>query len=101
MDASAIPCDIEQLRRVCVERGIRRVRIYGSALRPDFDPASSDIDLLVEFLPGRTPGFAFFTIGEDLAAAFGRPVDVNTEGMLSEHFRDEVLRQAQVLYDAA
>ncbi len=101
MDASPIPCDIERLRRFCTEHGVRRVRIYGSATRPDFDLTRSDVDVLLDFLPGRTPGFAFFTLSDELAAVFGRRVDVNTEEMLSEHFRDEVLRQARVIYDAA
>jgi uncharacterized protein len=93
--------DADCLRRFCVEKGIRRIRVYGSATRGDFDPARSDIDLLIDFLPGRTPGFGFFALGDELAEILGRKVDVNTEKMLSEHFREEALQQAKVLYDAA
>jgi predicted nucleotidyltransferase len=93
--------DADCLRRFCVEKGIRRIRVYGSATRGDFDPARSDIDLLIDFLPGRTPGFGFFALGDELAEILGRKVDVNTEKMLSEHFREEALHQAKVLYDAA
>ena len=92
--------DADCLRRFCVEKGIRRIRVYGSATRGDFDPARSDIDLLIDFLPGRTPGFGFFALGDELAEILGRKVDVNTEKMLSEHFREEALQQAKVLYDA-
>ena len=93
--------DAGLLRRFCVEKGIRRIRVYGSAVRGDFDPARSDVDLLIDFLPGRTPGFGFFALGDELAEILGRKVDVNTEKMLSEHFREEALHQAKVLYDAA
>jgi predicted nucleotidyltransferase len=93
--------DADCLRRFCVEKGIRRIRVYGSATRGDFDPARSDIDLLIDFLPRRTPGFGFFALGDELAEILGRKVDVNTEKMLSEHFREEALHQAKVLYDAA
>lgn len=93
--------DAGRLRRFCVEKGIRRIRVYGSAVRGDFDPARSDVDLVIDFLPGRTPGFGFFALGNELAEILGRKVDVNTEKMLSEHFREEALHQAKVLYDAA
>lgn len=101
MSGDAIQFDAEQLRSYCVEQGIRRIRVYGSVNRPDFDPSRSDIDVLVDFVPGRTPGFHFFELADGLARILGRPVDLSTERMLSRHFRDEVLRQARVLYDAA
>ena len=47
----------DQLAAFCREHGIRRLAVFGSALRDDFGP-ESDIDLLVEFEPNRTPGFA-------------------------------------------
>jgi uncharacterized protein len=55
----------------------------------------------VQFEPGATPGFGFFAIQEELSAILGRKVDLNTPGFLSRYFRDEVLREARVLYDAA
>ncbi|MBH0207302.1 MAG: hypothetical protein HP495_01985, partial [Nitrospira sp.] len=44
----------ERLAAFCQERGIRRLSLFGSALRPDFKP-DSDIDMLIEFEPGRIP----------------------------------------------
>ena len=101
MEQPPFPWVIGRLGRFCTGHGDGGGRIYGAATRPDFDRTRSDVDVLLDFLPGRTPGFAFFTLGDELAAVFGRQVDVNTEEMLSEHFRDEVLRQARVIYDAA
>ena len=84
----------------CRRHRIRRLALFGSILRDDFAP-ESDVDVLVEFEPGATPGFAFVGIQEELAEMLGRKVDLNTPGFLSKYFRDEVLREAQVLYDAA
>lgn len=85
---------------LCRSHRIRKLSIFGSILRDDFRP-DSDIDVLVEFEPGATPGFGFFGIQEELAEILGRKVDLNTPGFLSRYFRDEVMREAQVLNDAA
>ena len=85
---------------LCRRHRIRKLSIFGSILRDDFRP-DSDIDVLVEFEPGATPGFGFFGIQEELAEILGRKVDLNTPGFLSRYFRDEVMREAQVLYVAA
>ncbi len=57
--------------------------------------------MLVQFEPGATPGFGFFSMQEELSALLGRKVDLHTPGFLSKYFREEVLREAEVLYDAA
>src|SRR5437879_139273 len=61
----------------CRRHHIRSLALFGSILRPDFRP-DSDIDILVEFEPGRVPGLAFFTMQEELSALLGRKVDLNT-----------------------
>lgn len=90
----------DQIAAFCRKHKIRRLSLFGSILRDDFGP-DSDIDVLVEFEPGATPGFAFFGIQEELAQMLGRKVDLNTPGFLSDYFRDEVLREAEVQYVAA
>ncbi|MCH7995993.1 MAG: nucleotidyltransferase family protein [Planctomycetes bacterium] len=85
---------------LCRSHRIRKLCIFGSILRDDFR-RDSDIDVLVEFEPGATPGFGFFGIQEELAEILGRKVDLHTPGFLSRYFRDQVMREAQVLYDAA
>ena len=89
-----------QLEEFCRQRHIRRLALFGSVLRDDFGP-TSDVDVLVEFQPQHTPGLAFFQIEEDLAALLGRKVDLNTAQSLSPHFRDEVLAEAEVMYEQA
>lgn len=84
----------------CRRNGIARMSLFGSILRDDFTP-ESDVDVLVEFEPGRTPGLRFFTMQDDLGTLIGRRVDLNTPMCLSRYFRDEVLDEARVLYVAA
>jgi len=68
-------------------------------LRDDFR-ADSDVDVLVEFEPGHTPGFAFFGMEEELCGMLGRKVDLNTMGFLSPRFRDRVKAESLVCYAA-
>ncbi len=80
--------------------GIRRLALYGSALRDDFGPGS-DIDLLVEFRPEHTPGLLHLAQMElELEEALGRPVELRTPEDLSPYFRDEVTTTARPLYAA-
>lgn len=95
-----IASDTHRVGEFCRFHHIRRLALFGSVLRDDFGP-ESDVDLLVEFEPGHTPGFAFFSLESELSELFGRHVDLNTPAFLSKYFRDEVLQEAQVLYDAA
>ena len=86
-----------KLEQFCRDHHIRRLALFGSALREDFRP-DSDVDILVEFEAGRTPGYQFWVIEEELTEMFGRKVDLNTLGFLSRYFRDRVQKEAQVLY---
>jgi predicted nucleotidyltransferase len=84
----------------CRRHHIRKLAVFGSVLREDFRP-ESDIDVLVEFEPGHVPGLAFFAMQRELAEIVGRKVDLNTPQCLSPYYRDAVLSEAEVLYDAA
>ncbi|MBL8745469.1 MAG: nucleotidyltransferase family protein [Phycisphaerae bacterium] len=95
-----IPIPQAELAAFCRKNGIRRLALFGSILRDDFTPAS-DVDVLVEFEPGRTPGFAFFGLQDELSELLGRRVDLNTPKCLSRYFADRVLAQARDLYVAA
>ena len=83
----------------CQRYHIRKLAFYGSVLRDDFGP-TSDIDVLVEFKPGHTPGLAFFSMQEELSEILGHKVDLNTSGFISKYFREEVNREARVEYVA-
>ena len=90
----------EAIAQFCRRNHICRLALFGSVLRDDFG-ADSDVDALVEFEPGRTPGLKFFAMQRELSELLGRKVDLNTPACLSPYFRQEVLEEAEVLYDAA
>jgi predicted nucleotidyltransferase len=90
----------EEIAAFCRRHYIRKLAFFGSVLRDDFTP-ESDVDVLVEFEPGHTPGLAFFAMQRELSAILGRKVDMNTAKGLSPYFRQEVLAGAEILYVAA
>ncbi len=89
---------LEQIPAFCQRHHIRKLALFGSVLRGDFN-ADSDIDVLVEFEQGHAPGWEFITMQDELTHIFGWRVDLNTSSFLSETFRDEVLQQAVVIYE--
>ncbi|MBC7098412.1 nucleotidyltransferase family protein [Candidatus Bipolaricaulota bacterium] len=94
-----IAVDRARLAEFCRKHHIRRLAIFGSALREDFT-TESDIDILVEFEPGHTPGlFGMSRLERELSSLFGgRKVDLRTPEDLSRYFREDVLREAEVQY---
>src|SRR5438094_183036 len=84
----------EVLRDLCRRNYVRRLSLYGSVLRPDFRP-DSDVDVLVEFEAGHTPGlFALGGLLLDLQDLIGRDVDLKTPGDFPPHLRDAVRASA-------
>jgi predicted nucleotidyltransferase len=94
-----IELDLDRIGDLCRRCHIARLRLFGSVLRMDFRP-DSDLDLLVEFEPGHTPGWDFFGIQDELSEVLGRRVDLNTPGFLSPYFRDDVVAKALTIYDS-
>lgn len=97
---SDIHIPFDDVSALCRRHRIRRMAIFGSALRADFH-SDSDLDILIEFDPDARVGLDFFAIERELTAMFGRKVDLNTPGFLSARFRNEVMAEAEVVYDAA
>jgi predicted nucleotidyltransferase len=96
-----ITLDDELLAELCRRHGIRRLALFGSALHDQLRP-DSDIDLLVEFAPGHTPGLlGIAAIELELERLVERRVDLRTPADLSRYFRDTVTAEARPLYDAA
>ncbi len=81
------------LTEFCRRNRIRRLAFFGSVVREDFSP-TSDVDVLVEFEAGYTPGLAFFAMQEELSKILGHKVDLNTIGFLSPYFRQQVQEEA-------
>ncbi|HLX09187.1 MAG TPA: nucleotidyltransferase domain-containing protein [Thermoanaerobaculia bacterium] len=94
---------LPELERLCKLHGVRRLEVVGSAAREvDFDPARSDIDLLVEFTPGRLPRLsAFFGLREAIENAIGRPVDLlMLEAVRNPYLKASLERNRRLLYAA-
>ncbi|MEE4298585.1 MAG: nucleotidyltransferase domain-containing protein [Pseudomonadales bacterium] len=90
--------DVETL---CREAGARRLDVFGSAVRGDFDPEVSDLDFLVEFDDVAPAEYAraFFSLKEGLVALFRRPVDLLTDASLTNpFFRERVTAERRNLY---
>jgi predicted nucleotidyltransferase len=87
----------DKIADFCRRHHIRKLSFFGSVLRDDFRP-DSDLDILVEFEPGHTPGLAFFGMEIELSEIFGRKTELYTQDFLSRYFRDEVLKEAEVQY---
>ncbi|NEQ99250.1 MAG: nucleotidyltransferase family protein [Cyanothece sp. SIO2G6] len=93
-----IPVPHDEIRQFCLQNHIRKFSWFGSVLRDDFT-AASDIDVLVEFEPGKTPGFAIVTMQNQLSQLLnGWTVDLRTPQELSPYIRDRVLSEAVVEY---
>jgi uncharacterized protein len=90
----------DAVSNLCRRHRIRRLAVFGSALRDDFTSAS-DVDLLVEFEPDAAVGLEFFAIEREFADVIGRKVDLNTAGFINKRFRDRVVAEAQVVYEAS
>ena len=89
-----------KLEAFCKKHHVKKLAFFGSVLRDDFGP-QSDVDVLVEFERGKTPGLAFFGMQDELGKILKRRVDLNTQGFLSKYFREQVLREAKVVYAQA
>ena len=98
MNYHGIEISKRMIEEFCRRHRIRSLALFGSILRNDFNP-KSDIDVLVMFEPGATPGFGFIGIQDELSEILGRSVDLHTPSSLSKYFRDEVLHEAEALYD--
>lgn len=88
----------KELAEFCQRNNIVRLSFFGSVLNDSFGP-NSDIDVLVEFAPGHTPGYDYIRIQDDLSQLLGgRPVDMLTPKFLNKHIREKVLMEAVLQY---
>ena len=90
----------DKLIEFCKRNYIKKLSLFGSALRGSLHP-DSDSDILVEFEEGHTTGlFSIVRMEMELANALGRKVDLRTPEDLSRYFREEVIRHAKLEYQS-
>ena len=100
MTRARIDIPKDKVADFCRQHHIRKLALFGSALREDYRP-DSDVDVLVEFERGHPVGLIRLArIERELSELLGHSVDLNTEGFLSPYFRDQVLEEAEVHYVA-
>jgi len=88
----------KKIENFCKKHHIRKFSLFGSVLRDDFGP-DSDMDVLVEFVPGHVVGLLRLAGMEiELSEILGYKVDLRTPAELSRYFRQEVLESAEVQY---
>jgi len=93
----------EQIAAICREYHVRRLALFGSALRDDFDPSRSDLDLVVEFEPLASGTYAstYFGLIEALERLFDQRVDLVEAGSVrNPYFRQEIELHQEPLYAA-
>lgn len=92
-----------EIEALCRRFRVKRLEVFGSAVRGDFDPARSDVDFLVEF--DRVEGFsvfdAYFDLRDELMKLLGRPVDlVMPAAIRNAHLRAAIEADRTLLYAA-
>ena len=100
MNQDEILIPYQRIESYCQKRHIRSLAIFGSYVRNDCGP-KSDMDVLVDFEPGFTPGFDFFSIEAELSELLGRKVDLQTTSFLSPEVRQSALSEAVTVYEQA
>jgi uncharacterized protein len=74
--------------------------LFGSVLRDDFRP-DSDVDVLVEFAPGHTPGRKIVSMQTELSTLLGRSVEFSMPDALSAHSKPRIMQSARIIYERA
>lgn len=98
---ATIDLPLDEIRAYCATQPIKRLSLFGSALRGELRP-DSDIDLLVEFLPDARVGlWDIITMEMALTDIIHWKVDLRTPQELSRYFRNEVLKVAKAIYEPA
>lgn len=99
MVAIAVDIPAAELRQFCRRHRIRRLALFGSVLGPGFRP-DSDVDVLVEFVAGQSPGLELIDMQDELSRLVGgRQVDLVTEKFINHRIRQSVLENALVVYE--
>lgn len=93
----------QQIQGLCRRFHVRRLEMFGSALRDDFDPARSDVDFLVEFDTGTDINAfeAYFDLRRQLSELLGRPVDLLMPSTIrNPHVRASIEAHRESIYVA-
>ena len=95
--------NLAEIGQLCRLHGVRKLELFGSILRGDFDPERSDVDVVVEFQPHVSSSFAnFLALKEALEGLFGRPVDlIELHAVRNRRLRRYIEQSKSPVYAAA
>lgn len=100
-----IEIPLEKINSFCTKWNICEFAFFGSVLRDDFDPKTSDIDIMITFIPGQHWGWEIVTMKEELELMFNRPIDLVTKKAIENSKnplrKKEILDSYQVVYEKA
>ena len=89
----------------CRKWKIQQLSVFGSALRDDFDPETSDIDLLYVFSPDARWGWEIVDMKEEIEAMFNRRVDLVSKRAIERsrnpYRKKSILNSYKIIYDEA
>jgi predicted nucleotidyltransferase len=94
-----INIDKQAIADFCRKWRVSELALWGSILSEDFRP-DSDVDVYVTFEEGYSPGLHIVTMRDELAAMFGRPVDLGTKRTLRPRIKDTVISSSEVIFAA-
>lgn len=100
-----IKIPIDQLEAFCKKWMVKELALFGSVLRSDFNPNTSDIDVLISFLPNENWGWEIVEMKEELEIIFNRKVDLVEKAAIEKSRntirKQEILSSYEVLYEKA
>ena len=99
----AIADHANELHRLCIRYGVRRLDLFGSAAPGSYRADESDLDFVVEFQPAALPNYAdsYFGLLESLERLFGRPVDLVVGSAIKNPFFLQSVEQTRTpVYEA-
>jgi predicted nucleotidyltransferase len=100
---SVITDHLDEIRQLCAKHGVKRLSVFGSAVKGTFDPARSDVDFVVEFEPARpSDGWhSYFDLKFAIEELLGRPIDlVGMAAVDNPYFRQAIELTQRELYAA-
>jgi hypothetical protein len=94
---------LDDVGELCRRYSVRRLALFGSATRPDFDPERSDLDFLVEFkpMPPQAHADAYFGLLASFEVLFERPIDLVESAALRNPYRRREIEATEVVLHAA
>ena len=94
---------LPQIEELCRTHYVQRLSIFGSAVRDDFNPETSDVDVRVSFLPKASEDYLknLYAVEDTLPILFGRKVDLLSGKIRNPYFLREIESHEVVVYEAA